>query len=54
MMGIMMWIYDTFEQERLYPAMEDKGRFLERLADFIVDWKELTGPTEGHRGDCLQ
>ncbi|MHC4170022.1 MAG: glycoside hydrolase 5 family protein [Planctomycetota bacterium] len=54
MMGIMMWTYDTFEQERLYPAMEDKGRFLERLADFIVDWKELTGATEGHRGDCLQ
>ncbi|MHC4629444.1 MAG: glycoside hydrolase 5 family protein [Planctomycetota bacterium] len=46
MMGIMMWTYDTFEQERLYPAMEDKGRFLERLAEFIVDWKELAGATE--------
>jgi len=46
MMGIMMWTYDTFEQERLYPAMEDKGRFLERLADIIVDWKELTGASE--------
>ena len=46
MMGVMMWTYDTFEQERLYPAMEDKGRFLERLSDIIVDWKELTGATE--------
>ena len=23
--GIVMWTYDTFEQKRLYPAMEDKG-----------------------------
>ena len=41
-----MWTCDTLEQERLYPAMEDEGRFLERLADFVVDWKELTGATE--------
>jgi len=46
MMGIMMWTYDTFEQEPLYPAMEDKGLFLQRLADFSIDWKDLTGVTD--------
>ncbi len=43
MMGIMMWTYDTFEQERLYPAMEDKGIFLKALADFSIDWQEIIG-----------
>jgi hypothetical protein len=27
MMGVMMWTYTTFEQERLYPAMEARGTF---------------------------
>lgn len=48
MMGVMMWTYDTFEQKQLYPAMEDKGLFLKRLADFSINWKELTGQTENH------
>ena len=42
MMGIMMWTYDTFEQKRLYPAMEDKGAFLKALSDFSVNWSEIT------------
>jgi len=41
MMGIMMWTYDTFEQKRLYPTMEDKGSFLKRLSDFSVNWQEI-------------
>ena len=41
MMGIMMWTYDTFEQKRLYPAMEDKGTFLKKLSDFSVNWQEI-------------
>jgi len=48
MMGIMMWTYDTFEQKPLYPAMEDKGLFLRKLADFSMDWQPLTGGTKDH------
>ena len=54
MMGIMMWTYDTFEQEPLYHAMEDKGLLLKKLADFSIDWEELIGGTKGHQGSCLQ
>jgi len=41
MMGIMMWTYDTFEQEQLYPAMENKGSFLKKLSDVSVNWQEI-------------
>jgi len=32
--GMLYWTYDTFEQERLYPAVEGGEGFLRELADF--------------------
>jgi len=32
--GMLYWTYDTFEQERLYPAVEGGDTFLRELADF--------------------
>ena len=32
--GMLYWTYDTFEQERLYPAVEGGDAFLRELADF--------------------
>ena len=31
MAGWIMWTFDCFEQKRLYHAMEDHGRFIQKL-----------------------